>query len=96
MEGVEPMIERSEYMKLLRSWKDENVIKVITGLRRCGKSTLMRAFQEELRAEGVPPERIVYINFEEIEYEELTDYRKLYEYIKERLSDEAMTYIFLD
>lgn len=90
------MVERKEYLDRLIQWKDEQVIKVVTGIRRCGKSTLLSQYQTWLRANAVPAERIVSINFEELEYEELLDYRKLYGYLKERLAAGTMTYIFLD
>ncbi len=90
------MVERKEYLKQLIQWKDEQVIKVVTGIRRCGKSTLLLQYQEWLKANGVSDEQIVTINFEELEYEELQDYKKLYAYLKNRLCKGKMTYIFLD
>lgn len=90
------MIQRKEYLNLLKKWKDEQVIKVITGIRRCGKSTLLALFQDDLRAHGIADDQIISINFEELEYEELLDYRALYAYIKERLHPEKQTYVFLD
>ena len=82
--------------KQLWSWKDEQVIKVVTGIRRCGKSTLLKQYQEKLLAEGIAREQMISINFEELENEPLLDYQALYRYIKERLCDGKMTYIFLD
>lgn len=90
------MIERKEYLDELRSWKHEQVIKVVTGIRRCGKSTLLKQYQQELLNNGVLPEQIISVNFEELEYEHLLDYKVLYQYIKERLCQDKMTYIFLD
>ncbi len=90
------MIQRKEYLDLLKKWKDENVIKVITGIRRCGKSTLLALFQEDLLTQGVTVDQIISINFEELEYEDLLDYKALYDYIKARLHPEKTTYIFLD
>ncbi len=90
------MVERKEYLDLLKKWKDEQVIKVITGIRRCGKSTLLTLYQEYLRTEGVAEDQIIYINFEELENEYLLDYMKLYEYVKQRLHPSKTTYIFLD
>lgn len=90
------MVERKEYLEKLKLWKDEQVIKVVTGIRRCGKSTLLMQYQEYLKQSGVDADRIIAINFEELEYEELCDYKKLYEYIKARLSSDKTTYIFLD
>lgn len=90
------MIQRKEYLELLMKWKDEQVIKVITGIRRCGKSTLLTQYQDHLRAQGIQNDQIIYINFEELEYEELLDYKALYAHIKSRLHPEKTTYIFLD
>ena len=90
------MVERKEYLERLFQWKDEQVIKVITGIRRCGKSTLLMQYQTWLKANGVSADQIVSVNFEELEYEELLDYRKLYEYLKNHLCVGNKTYIFLD
>ena len=90
------MVERKEYLERLFQWKDEQVIKVITGIRRCGKSTLLTQYQTWLKANGVSADQIVSVNFEELEYEELLDYRKLYEYLKNHLCVGKKTYIFLD
>ena len=90
------MVERKEYLDRLNQWRDEQVIKVITGIRRCGKSTLLLQYQECLKANGVSEDQIVSVNFEELEYEELQDYRKLYSYLKNRLCERKKTYIFLD
>lgn len=90
------MVERKEYLDELIGWKDEQVIKVVTGIRRCGKSTLLAQYQTWLKENGIADAQIVSINFEELEYEELLDYKKLYAYLKERLIPEKNTYIFLD
>lgn len=90
------IIERKEYLDKLIAFKDKNIIKIITGIRRCGKSTLMELFHNYLKNNGVSSERIIHINLEDMDYEELLDYKKLYSYIKERLSDDEMTYVFLD
>ena len=90
------MIERKEYLKQLLSWKDQNIIKVLTGIRRCGKSTILKLYQEYLLNNGIDPSQIISINFEELEYEDLQDYKKLYQYIKDRLVENKMMYIFLD
>ena len=90
------MIIRKEYLSRLLAWKDEQVIKVVTGIRRCGKSTLLKQFQDLLLEEGVSQEQIISINFEDLDYEDLLDYKALYAYIKERLCPDKMTYIFLD
>ena len=90
------MIQRKEYLELLKKWKDDQVIKVITGIRRCGKSTLLALYQDYLRSQGVADDQIIYVNFEELEYEDLLDYKALYNHIKSRLHPEKTTYIFLD
>ena len=90
------MIIRKEYLSRLLAWKEEQVIKVVTGIRRCGKSTLLKQFQDRLLEEGVSQEQIISINFEDLDYEDLLDYKALYAYIKERLCPDKMTYIFLD
>ncbi len=90
------MVKRKEYLEKLIEWKDEQVIKVVTGIRRCGKSTLLLQYQDYLRENGVLDEQIISLNFEELENEDLLDYKALYSYIKERLCKDKMTYIFLD
>ena len=90
------MVQRKEYLEQLISWKDEQVIKIVTGIRRCGKSTLLKQYQNWLIENGAAQEQIISVNLEELEYEELLDYKKLYQYIKERLVSGKMTYVFLD
>lgn len=90
------MIQRPQYMEFLMDWKDRQIIKVVSGIRRCGKSTLFDLFQESLRTEGVEESQIIAVNFEDMENEPLCDYRRLYEYIKERMLPGKMNYIFLD
>ena len=90
------VINRSEYLNKLIAFKDKQLIKIVTGIRRCGKSTLLEIYQDWLKGQGVEDNQIISINFEDIDYEELTDYKKLYNHIKERLIPGKMTYIFLD
>ena len=90
------MIERKDYLDQLLLWKDQNIIKVLTGIRRSGKSTILKLFQQHLLQNGIDQIQIISINFEEMEYEEWLDYKKLYQYIKERLIEDKMMYIFLD
>lgn len=90
------MIQRNEYLDALKKWKDQQVIKVITGIRRCGKSTLLQLYQAYLREQGVAADQIIAINFEELEYEDLLDYKALYAYVKDRLHKTKTTYVFLD
>ena len=90
------LIQRDDYLNFLMEWKDRQIIKVISGIRRCGKSTLFELFCEKLQNEGVQSEQIITINFEDAENEELCDYKKLYEYVKSRMLTDKMNYIFLD
>ncbi len=90
------MVERKEYLDQLWAWKDEQLIKVVTGIRRCGKSTLLKQFQNRLQNTGIGEEQIISINFEDLDNEPLLDYKELYRYIKERLCENKMNYIFLD
>lgn len=90
------VIQRTEYLNKLIAFRDKQLIKVVTGIRRCGKSTLLEIYQDWLRDQGVEETQIISVNFEDLDYEELTDYRKLHVYLKERLVKGKMTYIFLD
>lgn len=90
------MIRRQEYFEKLTGYQDKKIIKVITGIRRCGKSTLLKMFQEYLREQGVPDEQIIAINFEDYEFDDLREPKVLYRYLKDRLVTGRMTYIFLD
>ena len=90
------MIYRTEYMNLLKEWQNKNIIKVVTGIRRCGKSTLLEMFRNHLAENGVNTNQIISINFEVLEVEELTNYNALYTYITERCIPDKTMYIFLD
>ncbi|MCL1919254.1 MAG: ATP-binding protein [Peptococcaceae bacterium] len=90
------MVPRKQYMDKLIKMKDEKIIRVITGIRRCGKSTLLEMFQTYLKKNGVNDNQIISINFEDIHYEFLLDYHKLYDYITKRLAPGQKTYVFLD
>ena len=90
------LLQRKEYLDKLIAFRDKQIIKIVTGIRRCGKSTLLRLYQDWLKAQGVRENQIISIKFEDMDYEELTDYKKLYAYLKERLVRDKMTYIFLD
>ena len=76
------MIERKKYLDQLSAWKDEKVIKVITGIRRCGKSTLLKQMQERMIKEGIIEDQIISINFDGLEDEALLDYKTLYALFK--------------
>lgn len=89
-------IERKEYLEKLVAFRDKQVIKIITGVRRCGKSTLMTMYQEYLIQQGVSEEQLITINFEDFDFNELKDPAKLHAYVKERLVEGKMTYVFFD
>lgn len=89
-------IERREYEEWLIRWQEQQIIKVVSGVRRCGKSTLFQMFRKKLHEQGVESEQIIDINFEDLEFEELTDYKMCYQYIKAHLIPDKMNYIFLD
>ena len=91
-----PLIQREQYLAFLRRHKDQDVIKVVSGVRRCGKSTLFELFKQELLASGVKANQIISINFEDLEYEPLQEYHALHEYIVERLIPDIPMYVFLD
>ena len=90
------MIPRNDYINFLINSKDKQIIKVISGIRRCGKSTLFELYKEYLLKNDVDNSQIISINFEDIDYEDLQDYKILYKYIKDKLLDNKMNYIFLD
>ena len=90
------MIPRDDYLNFLIRSKDKQIIKVISGIRRCGKSTLFELYKEYLLNTGIEGNQIISINFEDIDYEELLDYHKLYQYITNKLLPDKMNYIFLD
>nr|WP_294688374.1 ATP-binding protein [uncultured Anaerostipes sp.] len=89
-------IRRKDYLDWLIKWKEHQIIKVVTGVRRCGKSTLFDIYQEYLLEHEVLHEQIIAINFENLDFEDLCDYKSLYKYIKSHLLPDKMNYIFLD
>ena len=90
------MIQRIEYLDNLKALKDKQVIKVIAGVRRCGKSTLFELYIDCLRKMGTEDSQIISINLEDLENADLLDYKALYGYIKEKLVPDKMNYIFID
>ena len=90
------LIPRKDYLRQLRTFRDTQLIKVITGVRRCGKTTLMTLFINELKAGGIEDERIVRINFEDYDAIELTDPKALHAYLKSKLQPGKTVYFFLD
>ena len=90
------MIGRKEYLDQLIASREKNIIKVITGVRRCGKSTLFELYIDYLKSTGVTDDQIISVNLEDIDYEHLLNYKALYEYVKERLQKGKYTYVFID
>ena len=90
------MVLRKQYLEKLRKTQGSKIIKVITGVRRCGKSTLLMQFQEELKKSGIAGDQIISINFEDIANKRLLDYLKLYDYLMACLKPGKKTYVFLD
>ncbi|MGN1222594.1 MAG: ATP-binding protein [Christensenellales bacterium] len=90
------MIARERYLQKIKSYKDLQLIKVITGIRRCGKSTLLKMYRDELIQSGVSENQITFINLEEKENEKLKDVNVLYDFLKSRLVSDKMNYIFID
>lgn len=90
------MIIRQEYIDKLIAFKDKPIIKIITGMRRCGKSTIMALYKEYLLREEIAPENIINISFELMEFEEITDYKQMYALIKSKIPATGRTYILLD
>lgn len=90
------MIARMDYLNRLITWREKKIIKVVTGVRRCGKSTLFELFADYLKSTGVAEEQIISINLEDIAYEDLQNYKALYSHVKDRLCKDKYSYVFLD
>ncbi|MDR3305172.1 MAG: ATP-binding protein [Clostridiales Family XIII bacterium] len=90
------MIARQEYLENLVRFRDKQLIKVVTGIRRCGKSTLLELYQDYLRADNVSDEQIISINLEDGDYAEIETSKQLYAFVNERLQSGKKMYIFLD
>lgn len=90
------MVERKQFLDILDKWRCEKVIKVVTGIRRCGKSVLLEQYRDKLISEGVGKEQIIALNLEELENKELLNHNALYDYLSARLCKDKYTYIFLD
>ena len=87
--------ERDIYLNKLIAFQDTEPVKVITGIRRCGKSSLLKLMQEHLLRSGVKQEQIIAINFESLEFQEMS-YKDLYAYVKKKISKNQRTYLFFD
>jgi len=90
------LVARNEYLEQLKMWREREMIKVVTGVRRCGKSTLFELYIDYLKSTGVTSEQVVSINLEDEDNSELLDHAKLHEYVKSRLRKDKWTYVFID
>ena len=90
------MIPRKEYLDRLIEQREQKIIKVITGVRCCGKSTLLSLYIDYLKSKGVQEEQIISVNLEAPENESILDYKALYAYIKKRVCKDKFTYVFID
>ena len=93
---MEKLINRKEYLDFLIKLKDKNIIKVVTGIRRCGKSTLFELYKNYLHETGVRDEQIISLNFENPSDMKFSDWKELYNYINDRVDSKKMYYVFLD
>ena len=89
------MIQRNEYLDKLKKWKDKDLIKVLTGIRRCGKSTLFELYIDYLKNIGIEENHIISINLENPD-NEFSNYKELYKFVKEKIKDKKQYYVFLD
>ena len=91
------MLLREDYLSKIRGFYDSDLIKILVGIRRCGKSVILNQIIEELKEQrNIDEEHIIFINFEFIEFEDLLDYKKLNKYIKDKIKDNKIYYLFLD
>lgn len=90
------MLKREIYLSRIRGFYDSDLVKILVGIRRCGKSVILKQIIEELKEKKIDEKHIIYVNFEFIEFEELQDYKKLNSYIKEKIIDNDKYYVFLD
>ncbi len=90
------MLKREMYLSRIRGFYDSDLIKILVGIRRCGKSVILKQIMNELKEKKIDEKHIIYVNFEFIEFEELQDYKKLNTYIKEKIIDSDKYYVFLD
>lgn len=90
------MIQRPEYLEKLKKFKDKELIKVVTGIRRCGKSTLLEMYKNHLMQIGVESDQIISVNLEDLKYNFIKDYMDLYNYINDKLESDKKNYVFID
>lgn len=90
------LIERDYYISKLETWRDKQMVKILTGIRRSGKSTIMKLYQQHLIRNGINQNQILHLNFEDMSVEPLLNYHKLYEYVTQHLQPEVQNYLFFD
>lgn len=90
------MLKRERYLSKIRDFYNSDLVKILVGIRRCGKSVILKQIIEELKERKIREDHIIYINFEFIEFDNLTDYKELNKYVKERIIDDKMYYLFFD
>ena len=89
-------IGRPNYLKQLLAYQDSDLVKIVTGIRRCGKSTLMLLMVEELRKQGISDKNIIHINLESLQYHDLLDYMSFYQHIKAGIQSPDKHYLYFD
>ena len=90
------MVKREIYLERIRPFYNSEMVKVITGIRRCGKSTLIKQIIEELKVEGISDKKIIYINFEDYKYQNMCNADSLYEYVEDKINEEGKYFLFFD
>lgn len=93
---MDKLINRPQYLNQLIQNKDVDLVKIVTGIRRCGKSSLLDLFHRYLTESGVPDSNIIHMNLESLRYRDITDYLAFYDYVSERISDNGKTYLIFD
>ena len=90
------LINRPQYLNQLIQNKDVDLVKIVTGIRRCGKSSLLDLFHQYLLEQGVPDSHIIHMNLESLRYRDLTDYLSFYDYVSKQIAEEGKTYLIFD
>ena len=93
---MQELIDRPDYLKTLIQHKDVDLIKIVTGIRRCGKSSILNLFHQYLSDNGVAEANIIHMNLESLRYREITDYLSFYDYVTKRIPREGRTYLIFD
>ena len=89
-------INRPQYLEKLIEYKDKDVVKIVTGIRRCGKSTLLDLFEDYLLSSGVPKKNIIHINLESLKYRKILDFESFYDFVSDKIVKDSKTYLIFD